>query len=206
MRPTLTIATLTIACIVVLAASARAGQAQDSLGRCRQINDDAQRLKCYDALDTSSPEAVPGQAGGRGRSDGAWEVRDEKSPLDDSPVVTASVRSSDDKALLLMRCKDRKTEVAINKFGFVKCGADVRVIYRIDQEQVVETPWQSHSSCVLAIAPSAVPFIRALRDDGKVYFRMFDHHGAAHEALFNLGKVSEVRSRLAEACNWEGGR
>ena len=33
---------------------------------------------------------------------------------------------------------------------------------------------------------------------------MFDHHGAPHEALFNLGKVSEVRSRLAQACNWDG--
>ena len=33
---------------------------------------------------------------------------------------------------------------------------------------------------------------------------MFDHHNAAYDALFNLGKVSEVRSRLAEACDWDG--
>jgi hypothetical protein len=33
---------------------------------------------------------------------------------------------------------------------------------------------------------------------------MFDHHNAAYDALFNLGKVSEIRSRLAEACDWEG--
>lgn len=33
---------------------------------------------------------------------------------------------------------------------------------------------------------------------------MFDHHGAPNDALFNLGKISEIRSRLAEACNWDG--
>jgi hypothetical protein len=33
---------------------------------------------------------------------------------------------------------------------------------------------------------------------------MFDHHDAPHEALFNLGKISAVRSRLAEACDWDG--
>jgi hypothetical protein len=104
-----------------------------------------------------------------------------------------------------MRCKDRKTEVAVNKWGFIKCGADVRVVYRVDQAQAVETPWNSHSSCVLAIAPSPIPFIRTLSDGGKVYFRMWDHHDVAHDALFNVGKISEIRSRLAQACNWDGG-
>jgi hypothetical protein len=33
---------------------------------------------------------------------------------------------------------------------------------------------------------------------------MVDHHDARHEATFNLGKVSDVRSRIAEACKWDG--
>ncbi len=53
-----------------------------------------------------------------------------------------------------MRCKDRKTEVAVSMTGFIKCGTDVRFIYRIDQEQAVETPWRSHPSCYLALAPT----------------------------------------------------
>ena len=103
-----------------------------------------------------------------------------------------------------MRCKDRKIEVAVTKWGFVKCGTGVRVIYRINQDQAVDVPWVSHSSCVLAISPSPIPFIQSLTDEGKVFFRLFDHHDALHDALFNLGKVSEVRSRLFEACNWDG--
>jgi hypothetical protein len=195
-------AILTIACAgVVFAAGA---QAQEALKLCHQIKDDAERLKCYDGNDTSSSNAPGKQAESKERADGVWEVRDEKSPLDDSPLVSASLRSSDGKANLLMRCKDRKTEVAVTKWGFIKCGADVRVVYRVDQDQATDTPWNSHSSCYLAVAPSPIPFIRALTDQGKVYFRMFDHHDVPHDALFNLGKVSEVRSRLAEACDWDG--
>ena len=134
----------------------------------------------------------------------AWIVNDEKSPLDDSPLVSAALESSDGKAHLLMRCKDRKTELAVSIRGFIKCGTDIPVTYRIDQAQATEAPWHAHSSCYLAVAPSPIPLIRAFADQGKIYFRMFDHHNAAYDALFNLGKVSEIRSRLAEACDWEG--
>ena len=180
-------------------------QAQEALRPCRQLKDDAERLKCYDRLDASSSSSATGtQAESKQGGDGIWELRDEKSPLDDTPVVSAQLPSSDGKAYLLMRCKDRKTEVAVSIRGFIKCGPDVRVIYRVDESQATETPWNAHSTCYLALAPSPIPFIRALADDGKIYVRMFDHHGTPHDALFNLGKVSEVRSRLAQACNWDG--
>jgi hypothetical protein len=87
--------------------------------------------------------------------------------------------------------------------GFIKCGADVRVAYRIDQEQAVETPWRSHPSCYLALVPAPIPFIRALTDGGKVFVRMYDNHNAPNDASFSLGNVSKIRSRLAEACRWD---
>ncbi|HEY7245658.1 MAG TPA: type VI secretion system-associated protein TagO [Xanthobacteraceae bacterium] len=186
---------------ILLGAGARA---QETLKACRQINEDTERLKCYDGLDTPAARTAPKEADNKQAAEGAWEVKDEKSPLDDSPLVSAQLPSSDSKAWLLMRCKDGKTEVAVNKWGFIKCGANVRVVYRVDQAQAVEVPWNTHSSCVLAIAPSPIPFIRSLTDGGKVFFRMWDHHEVAHDASFNLGRVSEVRSRLAAACKWEG--
>jgi hypothetical protein len=186
-------AIVTLACAAFIFAAG--AHAQEGLKRCHQITDDAERLKCYDALDTNRTG---------NQEEGGWEVRDEKSPLDDSPLVSASLPSSDGKALLLMRCKDRKTEVAVNKWGFIKCGTDVRVTYRIDQEPAVEGAWNSHSSCYLALAPSPIQFLRALKDQGKVYFRMWDHHDAPHDALFNLGDFSPIRTRLAEACDWDG--
>ena len=83
---------LTLACAgIVLATGARA---QEALNSCRQIKDDAQRLNCYDGLATSPPNAAGRPAESKERTDWVWEVRDEKSPLDDSPIVTASLRST----------------------------------------------------------------------------------------------------------------
>ena len=194
-------AIVTIACAGVLVATA--AHAQDALKLCRQLKDDGERLKCYDGIDIASPNPAGSQAQRQQGSGPAWLVTDEKSPLDDSPLVSAALQSTVGKSHLLMRCKDRKTELAVSIRGFIKCGTDVRVVYRLDQEQATDGPWNSHPSCYLALAPSPIPFIRALSDEGKVYVRMFDHHGAPHDAQFNLGKVSPVRSRLAEACDWD---
>jgi Type VI secretion system VasI, EvfG, VC_A0118 len=188
-------ALLTVAC-ASLAFIAAEAQGQD-LKLCRQIKDDAARLKCYDGLGAgeTGPQAAT--------SAGGWEVTAEKSAIDDSPIVSAALRTDDGKAQLILRCRERKTQAAVIITGFINCGTSVRVIYRLDQDQPVEGPWNSASSCYLAIAPSPIPFIRSLKDQGKAFFRLFDHHGTAFDASFNLGKVSEVSARIAKACEWD---
>ena len=192
---------LFIAC--AFAVFAVGAQAQDASSPCRQIKDDGKRLKCYDRLDRSSSNAQERSAQRRPGGDTGWIVTDEKSPLDDSPLVSAALASTDDRSHLLLRCKDRRTEVAVSMTGFIKCGPDVRVTYRMNQEQAVETVWRPHPSCYLALAPAPIPFIRALADGGKVFVRMYDNHDAPYDASFNLGNVSKLRSRLAEACEWD---
>src|SRR2546423_6247216 len=152
MRPT-----LIIAC--AFAVFAVGAQAQDASSPCRQIKDDGKRLKCYDRLDRSSSNARERPRQSRPGGDTAWIITEEKSPLDDSPLVSAALASSDDRAHLLMRCKDRKTEVAVSMTGFIKCEPDVRVTYRLNQEHAVETAWRPHPSCHLAVSPAPIPFI-----------------------------------------------
>jgi hypothetical protein len=178
-------------------------QAEDPIKLCRQITDGAERLKCYDRINPSAPGATGAQTGSQSGADAAWEISESKSPVDDSQLIAAALRSADGKGQLILRCRERKTDVALSITGFIKCGADARVIYRIDQEQPVDSPWDATPNCYLATARSPIPFIRALGDRGKLFVRMFDHHGAPYEALFDLGKVSEVRERLAQACKWE---
>ena len=193
--------TLIIACTTVLFAAG--AQAQDASTPCRQIKDDGKRLKCYDRLDRSSSNPQERSAPRQGGGDTGWIVTDEKSPLDDSPLVSAALASTDDRSHLLLRCKDRKTEVAVCMTGFIKCGPDVRVVYRVNQDQAVETVWRPHPSCYLALSPAPIPFIRALADGGKVFVRMYDNHDTPSDASFNLGNFSKLRARLAEACKWD---
>src|SRR5262249_60911618 len=97
---------------------------------------DAARLKASDAI-------APGADAGNGSPNGgpAWEVTDQRSPLDDSPLVNATMPAADGRASLLLRCKDRKTDVAVGIRGFTKCGGDVRGIYRVGQDPSTHSPW-----------------------------------------------------------------
>ena len=83
---------LIIACAI--AAFAAGAQAQDASNPCRQIKDDGKRLKCYDRLDRSSPNAQERSAQRGSGGDTGWIVTDEKSPLDDSPLVSAALASA----------------------------------------------------------------------------------------------------------------
>ena len=177
-----------------------AAQAQGSLSSCRQIKEDTARLQCYDGLGASSANERGAQAAA---TEGVWEVTEDKSPINDNPIFSAALRNADGKSQLMMRCRDHKTEVAILLRGFINCGTQVPVTYRVDQGQPFEGRWNSSSSCYLAIAPTPIPFIRSLNDQSKLYVRLLDHHGTAFDALFNLGKVSDVSSRLARACEWD---
>ena len=122
-------------------------------------------------------------------------------------MITALMPGSTDRSGLMLRCQDRKTEVAIVPESFVQCGGDpVRVIYRIDQGKPIEANWSQASSCGGALAPDPIPFIRALTDNGKLFFRVVDRKGVPHDAVFELGAVSDLRAKVAEACHWDAGR
>jgi hypothetical protein len=77
---------------------------------CRTLKDDAQRLKCFDQLFVERPseQGTPKQI----EADIAWNVEQSKSPVDDSPQVTAHLvsDSGSETAYLILRCKENKTD------------------------------------------------------------------------------------------------
>ena len=96
---------------------AAGAQAQDAVRACRQVKDDAERLKCYDRLDTSASNAPRGQRESKADAETGWVVNDEKSPLDDSPLVSAALTSGDGKATLL-DLFERRHQLLISHFMF----------------------------------------------------------------------------------------
>jgi hypothetical protein len=189
---------LLVAVAGVFSADARS---QEALKLCQVIKDDGERLKCYDAALAVAPGTKSADTGQKRE----WSIAVKRSPLDDSPILTALMPGSTDQSGLMLRCQDGKTEVAIVPQSFMQCGGDpVRVIYRIDQGQPIEEAnWAQASSCGGVLSPAPIPFIRSLTDKGKLFVRVFERRGVPHDAVFELGAVSEVRSKLAEACKWE---
>jgi hypothetical protein len=170
---------------------------------CRALGDDAQRLKCYDELAVDMPAPPAPLAADNLSLEIAWNIEEGKSPLDDSPAVNGFLPGIKGESALVLRCREKKTDVIFNPGSFVYLGnAPVRVLTRIDDGKVIETRWTPSTTGRGAFAPSAVDFIRALPDNGKLFLRVFSHSGSASDGEFRLGKVSEVRERIAEACNW----
>jgi hypothetical protein len=134
-----------------------------------------------------------------------WDITDHKSPLNDSPGLVAALQANEGSSLLMLRCKEQKTEVIAVPQRFIQCGNDeIRVVYRLNQGPAIEARWNPSSQCSAAFAPAPIPFIRALSDNGRLFVRLTDRQGTTYDATYDLGSVGEVRARLAAACRWDG--
>jgi hypothetical protein len=130
---------------------------------------------------------------------------DAKPPLEGGSGVVTILKANGSEGDLLLRCKDSKTDVAIKPRGFVYyAGEPTKVAYRIDQGALVEAQWLASPNGRALYSRSAIQFIKALPDRGKLSVRAYDPDGIAHYSVFELSNVSALRDRLAEACQWDG--
>src|SRR5258707_13573600 len=95
-------ATLITACAGLLFATG--AQAQDAVKACRQLKDEAERLKCYDRLDTSASNAPRGQRESKPDGETGWIANYEKSPLDEDPPCSVGLTPAHRKPTPRMRC------------------------------------------------------------------------------------------------------
>ena len=51
--------------------------------------------------------------------------------------------------------------------------------------------------------PNAVEFIRMLPDNGKLFIKTSRSDGKIKEGNFRLGNVSDIRNKIARACDWD---
>ncbi|WP_291854783.1 hypothetical protein [Bradyrhizobium sp.] len=173
-----------------------AGYAQEATLLCALVKDDPARLACFDAL-TRKPAAD------RGPTQAAeWHISESRSPLDDGPQVHAVLLSRDGRSSLVLRCHENATEVAFSDKEFLGTGQAIRMTYRIGKNPPINGSWLPSQQGVAAFAPNAGSFLRALPDHEMLFLRATGWRGQSHDGTFDLGKVSEVRERIAMACKW----
>ncbi len=146
---------------------------------CKAISNDQQRLKCFDDLFADKPN----------------------SPTDGSPQVVAANLLGD--TVLILRCKNQTTEAAFStKYNYLGYKT-VDVELRINDQSPIKEVWKASMDGRAAFAPDAVAFIQSLPDNGKLLIRTIRSDGKVREGKFNLGAVSEVRNKIARACDWD---
>ena len=176
---------------------------------CKAIADDKERLKCFDGLfgGPSKPQKPPEERASEKAPEekqANWSIDETKSPTDGSPQVVAANLVGD--TVLILRCKDQTTEAAFstqyNYLGY----KSVDVELRINDQNPIKEVWKASMNGRAAFAPDAIAFIQSLPDNGKLSIKTTrSTDGKVKEGNFDLGAVSEVRDKIAKACDWANG-
>lgn len=194
------------AMVVAVAALSQFGtaHAQDNLAAalCKRIQTDAERLRCYDAMGTNAAKPAAPEPSAPEPAQGEWLTKDDRSPVDDSPQFTAGLNSTDSKGMFVVRCREKATDAALILEQFINTRDSIKVVYRINDGKPVEAHWGASSTGRGAFIPSPVGFLRGLKDNSKLFFRVYDYQGNWHDVTFMIGQFSAHRQRLADICKW----
>jgi hypothetical protein len=168
------------------------------IGLCKKVSDDAARLKCFDAIGATTEQTKAEQEPAKVHE---WAVVDSKSPIDDSPQVSALLLSDDGESTLMLRCAERKTEAAVIPKGLFAYERG-SVVIRLNDLPATSATWSASNNNKALFAPNGVAFVKMLPNNGELFIRSTGHSSRAADAKFKLGAVSAVRDRISAACKW----
>ncbi len=196
---------LAVAAAIAASSASTPASAQFELLRfaiCKKIVADADRLKCYDDIGKPSTEQNSVEPDAKPKAQ--WTITDSKSPIDDSPQVSALLFGDPEGAGLIIRCKERKTEAffVTPSIFFTGTGNTATVLVRINDSPPVTAPWSPSTDAKALFAPNAIEFIKLLPDNGKLFLRATGFQGRTQDGTFDLLNVSSARERVAETCKW----
>lgn len=185
-----------------------AASAQD-VSHCVGIKDPDDRLNCFDQAFVQTETL-------KGTDNNAWDVRVNKSALDDSTTVvisttsSAPIRSRFDgmkNADLLLRCKENTTSAY-----FIFAGqfmSDIqgfgRIDYRVDDTKAKHVNARAstdNEALGLWNGGSAIPFIKGIMGGNSLYVRATPYNESMIEMTFPISGLEEAIKPLREACHW----
>ena len=188
----------------VASAVAFAQGASDPVAHLRacSLMERQERLECLEKLSRSiAPPARPAPAGDN------WIVSETTSPVDYTPIVTATTSSrggSNGSAMQFsIQCRGGRTELVVAGPAISRSRADYAISYRINDGQPVQLAAGSPSfGTGAAFTGDVVRLLQSLPEEGDIAVRLSTRTGAAQEGYFLLGGLKMVRERVAVACKW----
>jgi hypothetical protein len=169
--------------------------------RACSLMERAERLECLEKLSRSiAPPARPAPGGGN------WIVSETTSPVDYTPILTATTSSRDgpngSATQLSIQCRRGRTELVVAGPA-VSRSADYAISYRINDGQPVQLAAGTPSfGTGAAFTGDVVRLLQSLPEDGDFAVRLSTRTGAAQEEHFLLGGLKMVREKVAVPCKW----
>ena len=192
------------AALAVIGGIALANDEDDPMAQLRacSLMEGADRRECLDKLSRAITSAIPSAA----RED-RWVISQTRSPVDYSPIATATISSREDAGgsamQLSIRCRGGRTEIAIAEPVVSGRVDDYAISYRINSGQPVQIAAAAPAfGTGVAFRTDAAALIQSLPDEGELAVHLSPRVGASRDAVFHLAGLERVRGKIATACKW----
>src|SRR5438552_18925106 len=183
-------------------AFAQAGSDPVAHLRACSLLERAGRIECLE--DVSRSIARPARSAPEGDN---WIISETTSPVDYTPIVTATTSSrggsNGSSMQLSIRCRGGRTELVVAGPAVSRGSADYAISYRINDGQPVQLAAGSPSfGTGAAFTGDIVRLLQSFPEEGDIAVRLATRTGAAQDGYFLLGGLKMVREKVAGACKW----
>ena len=153
--------------------------------------------------------AAPSTSAPSGAQGSEWTVSETTSPVDYSPLVTATILARPDTKdapmALVVRCSGRRTELGVRMEGSSRAprGGEILVASQVNDQPMVKLRWTaSAEGRTASYREDAVALLQSFSDGGQLKIMVPDGSGRASEATFQLAGWSAIRDSISTACMW----
>jgi hypothetical protein len=155
-------------------------------------------------LTASAPTAPPDRSALGGDN---WTISETTSPVDYTPIVTATASSRGGSNGASMRlsihCRGGRTELVVAGPAVSRGSGDYAISYRINDDRPVQLAARSPLfGTGAAFTGDVIRLLKSLPEEGHVAVRISARSGAAQDGDFLLGGLKTAREKLAAACKW----
>ncbi|WKA25798.1 hypothetical protein [Bradyrhizobium roseum] len=183
-------------------ASVRAANDPAAQPRACSMVDKAGQLQCLDRR--SRAPAPPLQLALAG--DG-WIVSETTSPVDYSPIATATTSSRKvadaSEMRLTIRCRGERTELVVEGPAITDRGDNYFISYRVNGGPSVQLAGAAPAfGDGVAFKGDVVALLQSLPNDGELVVRLFPLSGSALDGIFALEGLEALRGRIGATCKW----
>ena len=167
--------------------------------RACSLMEQAARLECLDKL---SRDIAPSDRSARGGDN--WIISETTSPVNYTPIVTATAFSRGGAAMqLAIHCRGGRTGLVVSGPAVSGRGTDYSISYSVNDGQPVQLAAGPPSFGTGAAFPGdVVRLLQSLPEEGHIAVRISTRSGAAQDGHFLLGGLNTAREKLAAACKW----
>lgn len=141
------------------------------------------------------------------QTSGGWVVSQTTSPVDYSPIATATTASRKIAGVpalrLSIRCRGGRTELAISGPTITPPGDDYFISYRVNGGQSVNFGGVAPSfGDGVAFKGDAAALLQSFPADGELAVDVMPLRGSTQQGIFPLGGLETLRAKIGAICKW----